>query len=370
MSATEGLPHSEFDFPQPTSLIQRRPSRHIFVGGVQVGGGAPIVVQSMTKTPTVDVAATIRQIHELQEAGCELIRAAVPDMDAAEVLGKIKQEITLPLIADIHFDYRLALRALQEGVDGLRINPGNIGGRKKLEKVVDAARERRVPIRIGVNAGSLERDLVRRYGRSDPRALVESTLRQVGLFEELGFGDIKLSLKASNPLLTIQAYRLIAQRVDYPLHLGITESGPLCSGLIKSAVGMGVLLAEGIGDTLRVSLSAEPIQEVRAAYGILRSLGLRNRGVEVVSCPTCARCQLEVSSLAQRVEENLLHVATPLKVAIMGCPVNGPGEAKEADIGIAGSLEMGVLFKKGRVVRKVRREELYSALMTEIERFL
>ena len=368
MLTTESL-SPEIDNWQPDS-IRRRPSRAIFVGGVQVGGGAPVVVQSMTKTATTDIEATVHQIQELESAGCELVRAAVPDIKAAEALNRIKQEIAIPLIADIHFDYRLALKALQEGVDGLRINPGNIGGREKLEKVIAAARERRVPIRIGVNAGSLERDLLRRYGRDAPQALAESAFRQVKLFEELGFTDIKLSLKASNPLVTIQAYRLIAQRVDYPLHLGITESGPLFPGLIKSAVGMGVLLAEGIGDTIRVSLSDEPVREIKAAYGILRSLGLRNRGVEVISCPTCARCQLDVFSLAQKVEDNLQHLAVTLKVAVMGCPVNGPGEAQDADIGIAGSGKMGVLFKKGRVDRKVKREELYSTLMSEIEGLL
>lgn len=348
--------------------IERRPSRAIAVGKVIVGGSAPVVVQSMTKTDTRDVVATVGQIREMEKAGCELVRLAIPDMKAADALGEIRRQVEVPLVADIHFDYRLALKAIEKGADGLRINPGNIGGQDKLERVVRASQERRMPIRIGVNAGSLERELLQKTHRSDPSAMVESALRYIEIFEGWGFSEIKLSLKSSDPWQTIQAYRMIARQTDYPLHLGITEAGTLFSGLIKSAVGIGVLLAEGIGDTVRVSLSEDPVMEVRAAYAILGSLGLRRRGVEVISCPTCGRCQLEVISLAKRAEAELSSLAAPLKVAIMGCEVNGPGEAREADVGITGGKGRGLLFKKGEVIRKVEKGELYAALMEEVKK--
>ncbi|MCL6560857.1 MAG: flavodoxin-dependent (E)-4-hydroxy-3-methylbut-2-enyl-diphosphate synthase [Firmicutes bacterium] len=343
-------------------------TRPVMVGSVQIGGGAPVVIQSMTNTDTRDAQATVAQINELAQAGCEVIRVAVPDQAAAVALPAIKASINIPLIADIHFDYRLALAALQAGVDGLRINPGNIGGKDKVREVVAAARERRVPIRIGVNAGSLEKELLKKYGGITADAMVESALNHIGLLEELDYREIKVSLKASHIPLMLEAYRKLAARVDYPLHVGVTEAGTVKSGTIKSAVGIGALLAQGIGDTIRVSLTGHPKHEVYVAWQILKALGLRQRGVELISCPTCGRTQIDLIKLAEQVEEKLAHIDKPIKVAVMGCAVNGPGEAREADVGIAGGRGMGLLFRHGKIVRQVPEEDLLAELMKEIEK--
>ncbi len=313
----------------------RHQTRKIWVGNVPVGGDAPITVQSMTKTDTRDVAATVAQIVELQRVGCEIIRSAVPDLEAAQSLGAIKRSIDIPLVADIHFDYRLALEAIRQGVDAIRFNPGNIGSEDRVQALVDAAGARNIPIRIGVNGGSLEKDLLEKYGSPTPEAMVESVLRHVELLECFGFTNMKLSLKASDIPRTVAAYRLIAQKVDYPLHVGVTEAGTLHAGTVKSAAGLGILLAEGIGDTLRVSLTGSPLDEVRVGYEILKALELRQRGPVITSCPTCGRTEVDLVSLANQVEQRLAHLTYPLHVAVMGCVVNGPGEAKEADIGIA-----------------------------------
>jgi (E)-4-hydroxy-3-methylbut-2-enyl-diphosphate synthase len=320
----------------------------------------------MCNTDTRDIGATLQQINRLAEVGCELIRLAVLDDKAVEALKTIKQEAPIPLIADIHFDHRLALGALKAGVDGLRINPGNIGGEKAVAKVVQAAAERMVPIRIGVNSGSLDKDLHQRYGGATPEAMVESALRQIKLIESLQFHEIKISLKSSDVITMVESYRLLADKVAYPLHLGVTEAGTLISGTAKSAIGIGLLLAEGIGDTIRVSLTSDPIDEIKAAYEILRALKLRERGVEVISCPTCGRCEIDIIGLTHEVEKRLLTVKTPLKVAIMGCVVNGPGEAKEADVGIAGGRGQGILFKKGEIVEKLPEGDLVPRLLKEI----
>ena len=346
--------------------ITRRKTRQIHVGSVPVGGDAPVVVQSMCNTDTRDIPATLEQIRRLAEVGCEIVRLAVVDAKAVEALKAIKREASTPLIADIHFDHRLALAALRTGVDGLRINPGNIGGEKAVAKVVHAAAERQVPIRIGVNSGSLDKDLLHQYGGPTPEAMVESALRQVQLLESLKFQEIKISLKSSDVITMVEAYRLLADRVSYPLHLGVTEAGTLICGSVKSAIGIGLLLAEGIGDTIRVSLTSDPINEVRAAYEILRALKLRERGIELISCPTCGRCDIDIIGLTHEIEEQLLQVKTPLKVAIMGCVVNGPGEAREADVGIAGGRGQGILFKKGEIVAKIPEAELKSRLLEEI----
>ncbi|HYA01653.1 MAG TPA: flavodoxin-dependent (E)-4-hydroxy-3-methylbut-2-enyl-diphosphate synthase [Syntrophobacteria bacterium] len=350
--------------------IFRRKTRKIRVGNVPVGGDAPIAVQSMCNTDTRNVEATLSQIRRLAEAGCELVRLAVLDRRAVEALTVIKSEAPIPIIADIHFDHRLALGSLAAGVDGLRLNPGNIGGERAVGRVVQAAAERQAPIRIGVNAGSLDKDLLRRYGGATPEAMVESALRQVRFLESLQFQEIKISLKSSHVLDMVAAYRILADKVSYPLHLGVTEAGTLVSGTVKSALGIGMLLAEGIGDTIRVSLTSDPTDEVRVAYEILRGLKLRERGVEVISCPTCGRCEIDLIGLAQEVERRLFRVKTPLKVAIMGCVVNGPGEAKDADVGIAGGRGQGILFRKGEVIDKVPEEKLMSRLLREISLLL
>lgn len=347
--------------------MKRKVTRQISVGNVKVGGGAPISVQSMTNTDTRDPQSTVSQIRRLELLGCDIVRAAVPDMEAAKRLGEIKRGISIPLVADIHFDYRLAIQAIKEGVDGLRINPGNIGGKDKIKSVVEAAKERRIPIRIGVNSGSIEKKLLAKHGHPTPVAMVESALNHVGILESMGFFDIKLSIKASNVLDTIEAYRLISGEIDYPLHVGITEAGTSFSGVIKSSIGIGIILNEGIGDTVRVSLTADPGEEVRAGYEILKALGLRERGVNIISCPTCGRCEIDLIGLANDIERRLANVSTPLNIAIMGCVVNGPGEAKEADIGIAGGKGFGVLFQKGRVVGKVKERELADVFVNEVE---
>ncbi|TAN39971.1 MAG: flavodoxin-dependent (E)-4-hydroxy-3-methylbut-2-enyl-diphosphate synthase [Nitrospirae bacterium] len=349
-------------------MKKRRKTLLISVGNVPVGGGRPISVQSMTKTDTRDVRATLRQISGLAAAGCEIIRIAVPDMQAAEALGPIRKKSLLPVIADIHFDWRLALEAMRQGVDGLRINPGNIGARWKVAEVVSAAEARGIPIRIGVNAGSLSKQLLAKYGHPTPEALVESAAEHINILEALHFRAIKVSLKASNVPLTVEAYRLFAKQFRYPLHIGISEAGPSFTGIIKSSVGLGILLSEGIGDTMRVSLSADPAEEVRVAYEILKSLGLREKGAHIISCPTCGRCQIDIRGLAAKVEDRLKDFDKPITVAVMGCVVNGPGEAREADIGVAGGKGSGLLFKKGKVVRTVAEKDLLKALMHEIDK--
>jgi (E)-4-hydroxy-3-methylbut-2-enyl-diphosphate synthase len=350
--------------------IRRKKTRKIYVGHVPVGGGSPIAVQSMTKTDTRDVAATVRQIRGLEREGCEIIRLAVPDMEAARALGRIRASVNIPVIADIHFDWRLALEALRQGVHGLRINPGNIGAKWKLKEVVAALRDVGAPLRIGVNAGSLEKDLLKKYGHPTAEALVESAARNMETLESLGYENIKVSLKASGVPATVDSYRLFARKFRYPLHVGITESGPLFQGLVKSSIGLGILFSEGIGDTVRVSLTAPPGQEVRAAYEILGALGIRRRGVDIVSCPTCGRTRVDLKSLVSRVERELRGVRKPVTVAVMGCAVNGPGEAREADFGIASGRGSGLVFKRGRVVARVTEKRLVEALMKEIEKEL
>jgi (E)-4-hydroxy-3-methylbut-2-enyl-diphosphate synthase len=348
------------------TTTMRKPTRPIFVGPVQIGGGAPVVVQSMTNTDTRDVTATLAQIIRLAAAGCEVVRLAVADQEAVDSFRVIKRQSPLPLIADIHFNYRLALAALQAGADAIRINPGNLGGAEKTRMVVEACREREVPLRLGVNAGSLESDLLTQYGAPTAPALAASALRWVRQFEDWGFFNFKISLKSSDVLITVAAYEELSRQTDYPLHLGVTEAGGLIAGTVKSALGIGMLLAQGIGDTMRVSLTRDPVEEIRVAYEILRALHLRERGVELISCPTCGRCRIDLFTLAEEAERRLLTVTAPLKVAIMGCVVNGPGEAREADVGIAGGAGVGLLFKKGQAVRQVPEAELLAALLTEV----
>lgn len=350
-------------------VARRKHTRKISIGGVEVGGGAPISVQSMTNTFTHDVGATVAQIHRLEASGCELVRVAVPDQAAAKAVASIKKEISIPLIADIHFDYRLAMAAMKTGADALRINPGNIGAHRKVEAVAREARERGIPIRVGVNAGSLEKEFLKKHGGVTAQAMVESALRHVALLRSFDFQDIKVSIKASDVLRTVEAYRLLSSQTDVPLHVGVTEAGSLFSGTVKSALGIGILLAEGIGDTIRVSLTRDPVDEVRVGYEILKALKIRRRGPEVVSCPTCGRCQIDLFEIVEKVESALLTMTTPVQLAIMGCVVNGPGEAREADIGIAGGKGHGVLFKKGKVVRKVKEQDLVEVLLKEVEAY-
>jgi len=338
------------------------------IGPVPVGGAAPCAVQSMCSTDTRNVIATLEQINGLANGGCEIIRCAVPDMDAAVALGQIKRESPIPVIADIHFDYKLALQVLKGGIDGLRLNPGNIGDSWKVGEVVRSASDRKVPIRIGVNAGSLEKDLLEKYGHPTAEAMVDSALGHIRILEDLGYREIKVSLKASDVMKTVSAYRLLSEKVDYPMHIGITEAGTVFSGTIKSSVGLGILLADGIGDTLRVSLTGDPLDEVRVGYEILKSLGLRQRGVNFVSCPTCGRCQINLIKVAEDVERRLQGVDKRITVAVMGCAVNGPGEAREADVGIAGGKGEGLVFRHGEIVRKVPENELADALLEEIEK--
>jgi (E)-4-hydroxy-3-methylbut-2-enyl-diphosphate synthase len=352
-------------------MIERRKTRQLRLGSVQVGGDAPVTVQSMTKTDTRDVRATVDQIWALEAAGCDIVRVAVPVREAAEQLGAIRKRIRIPLVADIHFNYKLALIALKEGVDGLRLNPGNIGARWCVEEVVKVAAERNVPIRIGVNAGSLEKDLLERDGGPTVKGMVESALRHIRILEELHYPEIKVSLKASNPLMMIEAYRELAGKVDYPFHLGVTEAGTPAAGTVKSAVGIGALLAEGIGDTIRVSLSADPVEEVRVGLEILKSLGLRQEGLSFIACPSCGRADIDLVGLAQEVEQRLIPFSQKnIHVAVMGCEVNGPGEARAADIGVAGGKGIGLIFKKGEVIRKVPEAQIVDALMEEVERLV
>ena len=351
--------------------LPRKQTRQLKLGSVRIGGGAPIVVQSMTNTDTRDVEATLGQIKRLHDAGCEIVRVAVPDETAARALRVIHDASPIPVIADIHFDYRLALMALEAGLEGLRINPGNIGERKNVEMVVDAAKARGAVIRVGVNSGSVEKRLLEQYGGPTPQAMVESALGHVRILEEHGFYDTKISIKSSSVLNTIECYRLLSQRCDYPLHLGVTEAGGVLRGSIKSSVGMGVLLSEGIGDTLRVSLTAAPEEEMTVAWELLRALGLRQRGPEIISCPTCGRTEIDLIGLAQEVERRLRTENAPIKVAVMGCVVNGPGEAREADLGMAGGRDKGIIFRKGEVIRSVRGQEaLLAAFMEELDKLL
>lgn len=338
------------------------------VGSVPIGGGAPVVVQSMTKTDTKDIRRTLAQIKRLEQAGCEIVRLAVPDKEAVEALGKIKKKVSVSLIADIHFDYRLALASLEKGVDGLRINPGNIGSKEKVQEIVKAAKERQVPIRIGVNSGSLERTLLQKYGSATPRAMVESALEHIRILEDLDFQLIKISLKASDVLRTVAAFRLLAEKVDYPFHAGITEAGGLVPGAIKSSVGLALLLSEGLADTIRVSLTAPPEEEVRVAYQILRDLGLRSRGINLVSCPICGRCEVDMMKIASEIGKALAPLDENITVAVMGCTVNGPGEAKEADIGVACGKGAGVIFKKGKLYRRVKEDCIASELVKEVKK--
>ena len=348
-------------------MITRRDTRTVYVGGVPIGGGNPIRIQSMCNTRTEDVKATVEQILRLERAGCEIIRAAVPTMEAARALKEIKAQIHIPLVADIHFDYRLAIAAMENGADKIRINPGNIGSRERVRAVVDAAREKRIPIRVGVNGGSLEKEILAKYGGVTPEGLVESALAQVRLIEDMGWDQLVISIKSSDVMMCVRAHELIAEQTDYPLHVGITEAGTVNAGNIKSSVGLGIILYQGIGDTIRVSLTGDPAEEIKTAKQILRALGLRRGGIEVVSCPTCGRTRIDLISLAGQVETMVSEFDDlDIKVAVMGCVVNGPGEAREADIGIAGGIGEGLLIKKGEILRKVPEAELLEALRAEL----
>ena len=346
--------------------MYRDHTKVVQIGDRKIGGGNPILIQSMTNTRTDDVEATVKQILELEAAGCEIIRCAVPDMAAAEALTEIKKQIHIPLVADIHFDYRLAIAAIEHGADKIRINPGNIGSTDRIRAVVNAAKERNIPIRIGVNSGSLEKELVEKYGGVTAEGLVESALDKVKIIEDMGYDNLVISIKSSDVLMCTRAHELIAQKTDYPLHVGITEAGTLYSGNIKSAVGLGIILYQGIGDTIRVSLTGAPLEEIKSAKRILKTLGLRKGGVEVVSCPTCGRTRIDLIGLANRVESMVQDIPLDIKVAVMGCVVNGPGEAKEADIGIAGGDGVGLLIKKGEVVKKVPEDQLLDTLREEL----
>lgn len=345
----------------------RKQKRIVNIGGVKIGGDNPVAIQSMCNTDTRDVKATVNQIHELENAGCEIIRVAVPDMVAAKAVADIKKQIHIPLVVDIHFDYRLALECMKNGADKVRINPGNIGDRDRVKQVVKMAKEREIPIRIGVNGGSLERELLQKYGGVTADALVESAMGHVAILDELNFNNVVVSIKISDVPKMLCAYRKFNEISDIPLHIGVTESGTLKGGTVKSAVGIGALLAEGIGDTMRVSLTAKPVEEIYAAYDIQKVLGMRKTGAEIVSCPTCGRTQLDLISIANEVEKRAANIDKPIKIAVMGCAVNGPGEAREADIGIAGGKGEGLIFKKGEIIKKVPQDSLVDELMKEIE---
>ena len=352
-------------------MIDRKKTKQIHIGEVAVGGDAPISVQSMCNTDTRDVIATVTQIRGLEEAGCELIRVAVPDMAAAEAIRSIRQQISIPLIADIHFDSRLAVAAVEHGAQAIRINPGNLGGPDKLARVVDAARMHRAPIRVGVNSGSIEKKLLKKYGYPTPEntcSLIESALTNVAALEKLGFVDIKISIKSSDTLTTIAGYRELSRRTDYPLHIGVTEAGGLIPGTVKSSVALGILLFEGIGDTFRISLTRDPVEEIRVGFELLRCLRIRERGPEMISCPTCGRTRIDLFSMADEIEQVLQTMKSNLKVAVMGCVVNGPGEAREADIGIAGGHGTGIIFKKGELFKKLPEDELLPAFLKELRK--
>lgn len=341
-------------------------TKEVRIGEKVIGGSNPILIQSMTNTKTEDVKATVEQIRRLEAAGCEIIRCAAPTMEAAKALAEIKRQISIPLVADIHFDYKLAIAAIENGADKIRINPGNIGSRDRIRAVVDAAKERQIPIRVGVNSGSLEKELVEKYHGVTAEALVESALDKVQIIEEMGYDNLVISIKSSDVMMCVRAHELISEKTQHPLHVGITEAGTITSGNIKSAIGLGLILNQGIGDTIRVSLTGDPLEEVKSAKLILRTLGLRKGGIEVVSCPTCGRTQIDLIDLANRVENMVSDIPLDLKVAVMGCVVNGPGEAKEADIGIAGGVKEGLLIKHGEIVRKMPEEELLDALREEL----
>ena len=348
------------------AVMYREHTKTIKIGNQVIGGGHPVLIQSMTNTKTEDVAATVAQILTLEKAGCQIIRCAVPTMEAARALGEIKKQIHIPLVADIHFDYKLAIAAMENGADKIRINPGNIGSRERIQAVVDVAKERQIPIRVGVNSGSLEKELVEKYHGVTAEGLVESALDKVKIIEDMGYDQLVISIKSSDVLMCAKAHELIAKKTDYPLHVGITEAGTLFSGNIKSAVGLGIILYQGIGDTIRVSLTVDPSEEVKSAKRILKTLGLRNGGIEVVSCPTCGRTQIDLIGLANKVEDMVQDIPLDIKVAVMGCVVNGPGEAKEADIGIAGGKGVGLLIKKGEIIKKVPEDQLLETLRDEL----
>lgn len=351
-------------------MMKRKHTRQIHIGPVAIGGGAPISVQSMCNTKTTDTEATVAQIKALQAAGCDIVRLAVPDMEAAKNLGNIIRAVEVPLVADIHFDYKLALEAIEQGISALRLNPGNIGGEEKVKAVVQAAKAKHIPIRIGVNAGSLDKKILAKYGAITPEALVESAMQHIRILEALDFHDMKISLKAHDVPLTLAAYRLMSETVDYPLHLGITEAGTVNTGIIKSAVGIGALLAEGIGDTFRISLTGDPVVEVKVANEILKSLGLKEYGPTLVACPTCGRTSIDLPAIAAQVEKKLDGIKDPIDVAVMGCVVNGPGEARGADVGIAGGNGEGLIFRKGEIIRKVPENILVDELFKEIDAIL
>ncbi|MBS4980779.1 MAG: flavodoxin-dependent (E)-4-hydroxy-3-methylbut-2-enyl-diphosphate synthase [Lachnospiraceae bacterium] len=346
--------------------MTREETKVIQIGTVKIGGGNPVAIQSMTNTKTEDVEATVRQILALEAAGCQIIRCAVPTMEAAEAIREIKKQIHIPLVADIHFDYRLAIAAIENGADKIRINPGNIGDRSRVQAVVDKAKEYNIPIRVGVNSGSLEKPLLEKYGGVTAEGIVESAMDKVHLIEEMGYDNLVVSIKSSDVLMCVKAHELIARQCPYPLHVGITESGTVLSGNIKSSVGLGIILYQGIGDTIRVSLTGDPLEEIKSAKLILKTLGLRKGGIEVVSCPTCGRTKIDLIGLANQVENMVADIPLDIKVAVMGCVVNGPGEAKEADIGIAGGIGEGLLIKKGKIIKKVKEDQLLSVLREEL----
>jgi len=353
-----------------TENNNRRVSKEVKIGNVWIGGSHPIAIQSMTNTKTEDVEATVKQILALEAAGCEIIRCAAPTMESAKAFKEIKKQIHIPLVADIHFDYRLAIAAMENGADKVRINPGNIGSSDKIKAVVDVARERNIPLRVGVNSGSLEKHLIEKYGGVTAEGLVESALHQAELIEDMGYDNLVISIKSSDVLMCVKAHELIADKTNYPLHVGITESGTVTSGNIKSAIGLSLILGQGIGDTIRVSLTADPVEEISSAKQILKTLGLRKGGIEVVSCPTCGRTRIDLIGLAKQVEELVKNYPLDIKVAVMGCVVNGPGEAREADLGVAGGIGEGLIIKKGEILRKVKEEELLSELKCELDKLL
>jgi (E)-4-hydroxy-3-methylbut-2-enyl-diphosphate synthase len=346
----------------------RRKTKVVKCGNIYVGGDNPISVQSMTTTDPQDVINTVNQINRLENAGCDIVRIAVPSMDAAKSINKIKAQTNIPIVADIHFDYRLALEAVKQGIDGLRLNPGNIGDTKRVQEVVRAVKERNIPIRIGVNAGSLEKSILEKYGHPTAEGMVESAMQHIAILEDMDFTDIVVSLKASNVKLTVDAYKLMSQKIDYPLHLGITEAGTVWTGTIKSSAGIGALLLMGIGDTIRVSLTGDPVEEIKVGRQLLKSLGIIQNEVTIISCPTCGRCKIDLINVANQVEEKLGKLKKPIKIAVMGCAVNGPGEARDADIGIAGGDGSALLFKKGQIIKKIKEEEILSTLVEEIEK--
>jgi len=347
--------------------MKREQTREVLIGDRKIGGGNPILIQSMTNTRTEDVQATVEQIHKLEKAGCEIIRCTVPTLEAARAIGEIKKQISIPLVADIHFDYKMAIAAMENGADKIRINPGNIGGEEKVAAVVAVAKERNIPIRVGVNSGSLEKELVNKYHGVTAEGIVESALDKVHMIERLGYENLVISIKSSDVMMCVKAHELLSKETDYPLHVGITESGTIISGNIKSAIGLGLILNQGIGDTIRVSLTGDPVEEIKSAKLILRTLGLRKGGIEVVSCPTCGRTRIDLIGLANQVETMVAEFPLDIKVAVMGCAVNGPGEAKEADIGIAGGDGEGLLIKKGQIIRKVPEDQLLAVLREELE---